>query len=69
MNALFLIGYFYSSIVAALFISGMMYLLSENTEDIEFFEERKRLGLSKGKSREESIGMLGQWEVSIVGII
>ena len=46
-------GYIYSSVVAALFISWMMYLLSENTEDIEFFEDRKRLGLSKGKSREE----------------
>ena len=46
-----------------------MYLLSEITEAIEFFEERKRLGLSKGKSRGESIGCLGQWEVSIVGII
>ena len=64
-----IVGYIYSSIVAALFITPMMYLLSENTEDIEFFEERKRLGLSKGKSREESIGCLGQWELSMVGII
>ncbi len=64
-----IVGYIYSSIVAAFFITPMMYLLSENTEDIEYFEERKRLGLSKGKSREKSIGCLGQWEVSMVGII
>jgi len=47
----------------------MMYLLSENTEDIEYFEDRKRFGLSKGKRREESSGCLGQWEVSMVGIV
>ena len=64
-----IVGYIYSSIVAAFFITPMMYLLSKNTENIEYFEERKRLGLSKGKNREESIGCLGQWEVSMVGII
>ena len=65
-------GYIYSSIFAAVPISYMMYLLSENIKNIGFFENRDFSKSPKKMMPKELTFdgyILSQWQVIIVGII
>ena len=64
----FFIGYFYSSIVAAIFISWVMYLLSANIEITEMFEKTNSSVDPKSYKSSTSL-ILSQWQVLMLGVV